>query len=228
VAPHRFGLALGAPCPACILEIANQLLLFGVDRDRRLTLGQGRVDRPVDILELGVAVGMVRTLAALAVCLKAVAASAQYRTDAGVTDAMTQIAQGPSNLAKALDRPAKRLLRIAALRRCDDPIEILNQPRICFFQQLTASSRSPHPTIRGHAAREFFQTATNGAAGNPGNSRHRGNAAPAGDQRFARHKNPLLPLVQIRADRLEPSSYRRFVDHEATYGTNRSGSTTTC
>src|SRR5712691_3719811 len=55
VGPHRFGLALGAPCPARVLEIPNQLLRFGVHRDRRLTLGQRRVDRPVDLLELGVA-----------------------------------------------------------------------------------------------------------------------------------------------------------------------------
>jgi hypothetical protein len=80
-----------------------------------LTLGQRRVNRLVDVLELGVAVGMVRSLAGLAVCLKAVAASAQYRADAGVTDAMTQITQGPGDLAKALDRPAQRLLGIAAL-----------------------------------------------------------------------------------------------------------------
>jgi len=67
VGPHRFGLAVGTPGPARVLEIPNQLLLLGVDRDRRLTLGQRRTDRLVDVLELGVAVGMVRSLAGLAV-----------------------------------------------------------------------------------------------------------------------------------------------------------------
>ena len=228
VGPHRFGLALGAPCPARVLEIPNQLLLLGVDRDRRLTLGQRRVDRLVEVLELGVAVGMVRSLAGLAVCLKAVAASAQYRADAGVTDAMTQIAQGPGDLAKALDRPAKRLLGITALRRCDDPLQIPNQPRVGLFQQFAASPHPAHSTIRPPADLKLIQTAANGAAGNPGNSRHRGDPTPAGGQRLARRKNPPLPLVQIRAKRLEPSSYRRFVDHESTYGTNQCTSTTTC
>jgi hypothetical protein len=51
---------------------------------------------------------------------------------------MTQIAQAPGDLAKALDRPAKRPLRIAALRRGNDPLQILNQPRIGLFQGLAA------------------------------------------------------------------------------------------
>src|SRR5204862_7100834 len=50
----------------------------------------------------------------------------------------------------------------------------------------------------------------------------------AGRQRLARCKNPPLPLVQIRAQHLEPLSYRRFVDHESTYGTNHRGSNTRC
>ena len=193
-----------------------------------MTLAQRRTDRLVEVFKLSVAVGVVRSLAGLAVCLKAVAASTQYRTDTGMTDAMTQITQGPSDLAQALDRPAKRLLRIPALRRCDDPLQILNQTRVGFFQQFAASPRPAHPTIRRSADLKLIQAAANGTAGNPGNSRHRGNPTPAGGQRFARRKNPPLPLVQIRAKRLEPSSYRRLIDHDSTYGTNRCGSTTTC
>ena len=169
---------------------------------------------------------MVRSLAGLAVCLKAIAASAQYRADAGVTDAMAQIAQGPGDLAKALDRPAKRLLGIPALRRRDDPLQILNQMRIGLFQRLAASPRPANPTIRCPADHEFIQTTANGAAGNPGNSRHRGDPTPAGGQRLARRINPALPLIQIRAERLKPLSYRRFVDHESRYGTTRPSSTT--
>src|ERR1700694_716883 len=228
VGAHRFGLALRAPCPARVLEIPNQLLLLGVDRDRRLTLGQRRVDRLVDVLELGVAVGMVRSLTGLAVCLKAVTTSAQYPADAVVTDAMTQIPQGPGDLAKALDRPAKRLRGITALRRCDDPLQTLNQTRIAFSQRLAASPRPPHPTIRCRPGRYLVQTTANRAAGNPGDARHRSDPTPTGGQRLARRKTPPLPLVQIRAERLKPLSYRQFVDHESTYGTNRSSSTTIC
>ena len=64
------------------------------------------------------------------------ATSTRYRANAGMTDAMTQIAQGPGDLAKALDRPAQRLLGITALRRRDDPLHILDQTRVGVFQQL--------------------------------------------------------------------------------------------
>jgi hypothetical protein len=47
-----------------------------------------------------------------------------------MTDTMTQIVQGPGDLPKALDRPAQRLLGITALRRSDDPLQILNQTRV--------------------------------------------------------------------------------------------------
>src|SRR3954468_11675489 len=63
VGPHRFGLAPRAPGSTRILEVADQFLLLGVDRDSRLTLGQRRLDRLVEVLELGVAVGMVRSFA---------------------------------------------------------------------------------------------------------------------------------------------------------------------
>jgi len=228
VGPHRFGLAPRAPGSTRILEVANQFLLLGIDRNRRLILGQRRVDRLVEVLELSVAVGMMQSFAGLAVRLKAIAAGAQYRADAGMTDTMTQIVQGSGDLPKALDRPAQRLLGIAALRRSDDPLEILDQSWISRFQRPATSPRTPHPTIRCRADRELIQATPNGATGNSGDARHRGNPTPAGGQRLARCKNPPLPLVQIRAKRLEPLTYRRFVDHDSTYGTNHRGSNTRC
>src|SRR5437764_2853775 len=131
---------------------------------------------------------------------------------------MTQIVQGPGDLPKALDRPAQRLLGITALRRCDDPLRCLDRRRIAGFTCFATSPCTPHPTIRCRPDRDLIQSTANGAAGNPGDPRHRGNPTPAGGQRLARCKNPPLPLVQIRAQHLEPLSYRRFVDHESTYG----------
>jgi hypothetical protein len=68
---------------------------------------------------------------------------------------MTQIAQGPGDLAKALDRPAKRLPGITALRRCDNPLQVLNQTRIGLFERLAASppaapDHSVPPRPRAH------------------------------------------------------------------------------
>src|SRR5260370_7298609 len=101
---------MGAPGPARVLEISDQLLLLGVDRDRRLTLAQRRTDRLVDVFKLSVAVGMVRSLAGLAVCLKAVAPSTQYPTHAGMTDPMTQFPHTPAHLRQPLNLPPNTLL----------------------------------------------------------------------------------------------------------------------
>jgi len=75
--------------------------------------------------------------------------------------------QGPGNLPKALDRPAQRLLGITALRRCDDPLEILDQSRISRFQPPATSPCMPHPTIRCRADRDLIQSTANGAAAIP-------------------------------------------------------------
>ncbi len=56
---HFLRVALHAPLAAGVLEIADQFLLLGIDGDRWLVLGHGRLDRVVDDVELRVAVGIV-------------------------------------------------------------------------------------------------------------------------------------------------------------------------
>ena len=51
-----FGLAAGALLPSAVLEISDQLLLLGVNRDHRLAAPLERLDRGVDVLELGIPV----------------------------------------------------------------------------------------------------------------------------------------------------------------------------
>ena len=78
---HFLGLALGAQLPAGVPEIANQLLFLGVDRDRRLAGPPEAADAGVDVLELGVAVGMLAALAGLGVGLQAEAQVLQQPPD---------------------------------------------------------------------------------------------------------------------------------------------------
>jgi hypothetical protein len=68
----RFGIAPGPHLPAQVLEVADQLLLLGVDRDGWFARRDRRLDRGVDALELGVAVRMTGSLAGLAVGLTTV------------------------------------------------------------------------------------------------------------------------------------------------------------
>src|SRR5512143_2632797 len=57
VRAHFFGLAFAPQLTAGVPEVANQLLLLGIDRDRRLTGPPEAADACIDMLELGVAVG---------------------------------------------------------------------------------------------------------------------------------------------------------------------------
>jgi hypothetical protein len=61
--------AFGPIIRAAVLEVADELLLLGVDRDDGLACGLGRNHLRVDVLELRIAIGMARALKGLAVDL---------------------------------------------------------------------------------------------------------------------------------------------------------------
>ena len=66
---HVQRVAFGPIIRAAVLEVADQLLLLGVNRDDGLARGLGRNDLRVDVLELCIAIGMARALECLAVDL---------------------------------------------------------------------------------------------------------------------------------------------------------------
>src|SRR5262252_2860028 len=68
----ELGLALGAPLATVVLEISDQFLALGVDRDDRLISAE-EVDRLViDVTKLCVAIDVSTAFPRLAVCLQAV------------------------------------------------------------------------------------------------------------------------------------------------------------
>src|SRR5271165_509391 len=77
VDPDRLRLALAAQLSTAVLEVAHQFLFLRVDRDRRLAGGECGLHPGIDILELRIAVGMLRAFAGLAVGLTAIVQLAQ-------------------------------------------------------------------------------------------------------------------------------------------------------
>jgi hypothetical protein len=67
---HFLGPALAPQFPAAVLEIADQLLLFGVDGDGRLPAPPEALDDVIDVLELRIAIGMLVPFAGLGVGLR--------------------------------------------------------------------------------------------------------------------------------------------------------------
>lgn len=78
---HRLGIPLAPQFPAAVLEVADQFLLLGVDGNRWITGGDRRLYRGIDVFELCVSVGVVGSLASLAVGLTAVLLLAQQLAD---------------------------------------------------------------------------------------------------------------------------------------------------
>jgi len=203
VHPHRFRLALRAPFAPAVLEIADQLLLLGVDRDRRLARRKRRLHLRVDVAELGVAVGMACPFAGLAVGLQAVAERAQRGPDRIVTDAVAERTQPRGQVAQALSRPLERCFRVAAGRRLDQVAQIVEQARVGGGERLAPAARPANPPrLRRHRIAQLGQASPDRAARNAGDARHRTDAAGSGRLRLGRRKAPPAPLIEHRLERL--------------------------
>ena len=96
----------------------------------------------VDVLELGVAVGMVRPLAGLAVGLAAVAQLAQQPADQLLADCEALLGQRPAMLTLAAADPAQRRLRVAADGILDQRLRAPRQPRLRVDRALAPAARA--------------------------------------------------------------------------------------
>ncbi len=68
--PHLLGLTLRAPLPARVIEIADKLLLLGINRDHRLARNQGGTHAFVEMMKLRIAIGVTVPLAGLLIGLQ--------------------------------------------------------------------------------------------------------------------------------------------------------------
>ena len=128
------------PFPAGILEVSHQLLLLGVDRDHRVPGVEEGFDLFVEVLELGVAVGMGAALVGLDVRLEVVAEPLQQIPDPGMADRVTSPGEGLSELAGALRAPQQGGLGIASGGGADQRVKRPHQPGIGLRQRLATPS----------------------------------------------------------------------------------------
>ena len=141
------------------LEIADQLTLLRVHADHRLASRKRLADGLGDVLELSVAVGMLRTLPRLLVRLQAVPLGLQQPEHRPLHDIVTHLPQRFGELRAALRRPPQRRLRIAPGHRINEPLEILRQPRLA-LEDRRAPRMPAHIPRRGPLLRvQVSQTA---------------------------------------------------------------------
>jgi hypothetical protein len=200
VHPHRRGLPFRPPLATGVLEVADQFLLLRVDRDDRLGRRLEPPDLLVDVPELGVAIGMGRPFAGLAIGLQTVARRRQQFRHQLPADLMPHTLQARRQLADTLRGPAQRRHRIARRRGLHQPLEIGQEGRIFVERPLATAARTSNPVGRQRAfRRQLLKPALNRGIGDSGRARHPGDAAPAGGPRLGRRPNPPCALRQRRS-----------------------------
>src|SRR5208283_580150 len=217
---HFFRIALFAPLAAGVLEIADQLLLLGIDGYSRLVLGHGCLDRVVDDTKLRVAVGIVSALARLAIGLQAELLLLQQLADNRVADLVPEFVEFSRQPAQALARPAQRRHRIAARVGLDQRVQIIEQAGVRFRQRFASPSWTANPTGRRRRRVEFLQAASDRARGDARDAGDRGYAPTPRSPGFRRGEKPSLSFIQLRQYRciaLLELLERIFINHPQSY-----------
>ena len=143
---HFFGLSLRLPFPPAILEFPDHFLLFGVHRDHRLAAFLKRQDGCVDVLELGVAVGVIASLPSSCGCSANCTPPLFNKrpTVRGLTGCPCRVSS-LGQLRRALARPTQRRLRIASRRRIDQPFQRGRQFGIDLVSTFATAARFSQP-----------------------------------------------------------------------------------
>src|SRR4051812_49476458 len=212
--PDLLRIALRAPGPARILEIADEFFLLRIHRDHRLARGQGRPDALVETGELRVAIGMSIALAGLAIALQTELLPMQQRADQRAPDTVALGNQRPRQLRQALARPTQRRHRIAARVRLDQRQQIRNQCGILRHPLLAAAAATTHtPEIQHVSGGQFLQAATDRAGRDPGRTGNRRDPPIPRRLGFRRCEDAPGPLVQMGPEGRIAGANRGDVDH---------------
>jgi hypothetical protein len=196
--PNFLRLALGAPLPAAVLEVADQFLLLCVHRDHRLLLGQRRGNALADVGELRIAIRMAAALPGLAVGLQAERLLLQQFADNRGADPVATRCQFPRQLPQALAGPAQRRHRIAPLARSHQCQQVVQQGRVRRHQWLAPSARAANPVgVQPGSGGQLLQAPTDRAYRDAGGPRHGGNTAIPSSTRFGCRKQSPPTLIQM-------------------------------
>jgi len=140
----EFRSAVGLPLTPCILEVADQLLLLGVDGDERDAARKAVRRLGVDVLELGVAVGVLAPFDRLTRRLQAVAELSEQARNCLVADADPVLREHLGRqFVRALARPSQRGLRVSTGSRIDEDSERGDQLRMHDLMTSPAATNAP-------------------------------------------------------------------------------------
>jgi hypothetical protein len=181
----QVGYTLGLPFPTPVLEVADELLLLGIDGDHRDPLLDAVLGGGVDVLELRVAVWVLGSLDGFVGRLKAVAVIAKHlghRLVAG-TDAVLREQLGGEH-RRALAHPAQRRFWVSARDGIDELLQLGPSVRMLLLVRTLASTfaSNVHDIAWLRAGARLVPALPHRADGQARHARH---TAPTDRMRFA-------------------------------------------
>lgn len=200
VDPYSLRTTLWAPLPACILEIANQFLLFRVHRNNRLADSMLSDDLPIDVFKLCISVRVLVAFTCLSVRLQTVSRLLQKMPYQTVTDRMSHPSQLLRQHSQALGCPPKRRLRVSPSPGFHQRLQVCHQPRILLNELFPASSGSADSRCfcAGYLAENLLQTLCDGATRYSADSSNDRDPAMSQRSGFGGRVNPPAAFVQRR------------------------------
>jgi hypothetical protein len=217
VHPHLLWLPFRSPLAATILEVADELLLFGVDGDDRLLPSKCGADQLVDVAELLIPIRMAVALASLAISLQTEALFLQQLADDCTADRVALRMQLGFEPTQAFARPAQPRLRITACGRLHQSQQSIQQSRVSFDQRpATPAGVANQPGWRSRAVGKFPQRTADRARRYAGRTPDGSDSAVSGGLRLRCRKHPATPFIQMRPQG-HKSCPNRFVIYHSGY-----------
>ena len=185
------------PFPPAVFEVPHQLLLLGVDRDRRLPAPE-LADHPgIDIPKLRIAIRMPGALLGLAIRLQTVSQIVQQLPDQPITRLMALRHQLVGKQPRTLAGPPQGRLGIAPAHRIDQLFQCRAQARIDRRRLLAPTAGSANtPLFAPRFTLGLFHAPHDRAPRDADRSHHQRGPAITKGLRFRRCPKPTRPLVQ--------------------------------
>src|SRR6266480_6953790 len=201
--PHLDRLPDGLPFPAGILEVPDELLLLGVHRDHRVPGVEEGLDLLVEVVELGIPVGVGATLSGLDVGLQVVAEPLPQIPDYRMADGMALPGQRLGELAGALGAPQQGGLRVATRGWADQSIESPHQPRVGLRERFATPSGPADRGGDGDTSIQLLHRLGDCGTRRPGGLGYPGDPSPPQSPRLHAEHDSTLAFVEMRQDRGE-------------------------
>ena len=212
---HGLGSAFAPQLSAGSPEIADQLLLLGVDGDGRLSAPPETLDPIVDVLELCIAVRVLLAFAGLGVGLQAEAEVFEQAADQIGADLIVLLGQRGGEMALTATHPQQVGLRIASGGRGNQIEQGLAQAGLLEGRRLATTAAAADAAVWpfGRFLVELLQAAPDRAARYACEMRHHRDAAAARSASLAGGEQTKPSLIQVRRDCLIAHTNGVPVDH---------------